>query len=136
MHVAFLLPECFWDCSLQEKMTLELLGSREDLDDTKFWLQESHRPEWAHASHPLRMPFCHSLTPCTAVARASTDKAAGEMWECAASVTEVRRVREHSMYSLSALDQGEPCLQKCCCALSFVAVCMQATAHLLALHRL
>lgn len=39
-------------------------------------------------------------------------------------VTEVRG-REHSICSLSALDQGEPCHQKCCCALPSVAAFRQ-----------
>lgn len=92
MHVVFLQPDWFWDCNLQksftscrpEKVTLDPLDSGEDLAHTYFWLQESHRPEWAHASHPLRMTFYHSLTPCTTVACASAGNAAGGRWECAA----------------------------------------------------
>lgn len=67
-------------------MTLDLLGRPSSLL-TCFCLQESHRPEWAHASQLLRMPFYHNLTPYTTVACASADKAAdnaaGGRWEYA-----------------------------------------------------
>lgn len=67
LHVAFLQPDWFWDCNMQEsstshrpeKVTLDLLGNGEDLGHTYFWLQESYRPEWAHA--PL--PFEDALLP-------------------------------------------------------------------------